>query len=362
VDWMVVLMFVGGLVLLVAGAEVLVKGASRLAAGWGISPLVIGLTVVAYGTSAPELAVSVKSAWAGQADLALGNVVGSNIFNVLFILGVSALVSPLVVSSQLVRVDVPLMIAASVLTLGLAADGGLGRVDAAILFAGAIGYTYFQIRQSRREPPAIQEEYAQEYGKSARKGSTLVNLLLVGGGLGLLVLGSRWLVEAAIVFARAMGVSELVIGLTIVAAGTSLPEVATSVLATARGERDIAVGNVVGSNIFNLLSVLGLSGLVSPAGLPVPPSFLTFDGLVMLAVAVACLPIFFSGWQIARWEGALFLFYYIAYTAYLLLAAQQHDALPAFSWVMELFVLPLTAVTLIVVGWRAWKTRHQRPA
>jgi cation:H+ antiporter len=353
-----VVLFAAGLGLLVLGAEWLVRGASRLAAALGISPLVIGLTVVAYGTSAPELAVSVKSAWAGQPDLALGNVVGSNIFNVLLILGASAVITPLAVSSQLVRLDVPIMVGLSALTLLLAGDGSIGRLDGAILFAGAVAYTAFQVRQSRNESAAVRAEYAQQL--PAVPSRTAANLALVAGGLALLVLGSRWLVAGAVAFAQALGVSELVIGLTIVAAGTSLPEVATSVLAAVRGERDIAVGNVVGSNIFNLLSVLGLSGLLAPAGLPAPPALLRFDLPVMVAVAVACLPIFASGSLIARWEGALFLFYYAAYTAYLVLAAQQHDALPAFSAVMETFVLPLTAVTLGVVGWRAWRERTPR--
>ena len=352
---MTVVLFVAGLGLLVLGAEWLVKGASRLAAALGISPLVIGLTVVAYGTSAPEMAVSVKAAWAGQPDLALGNVVGSNIFNVLLILGASATIAPLLVSSQLIRLDVPIMIGLSALTLLLAGDGSIGRLDGAILFAGAVAYTVFQIRQSRRESAAIQAEYAQEFGP--KRSSTAVNLAFIGAGLALLVLGSRWLVNGAVAFAQAFGVSELVIGLTIVAAGTSLPEVATSILAAFRGERDIAVGNVVGSNIFNILAVLGLSGLVAPSGLPAPAALLRFDLPVMIAVAIACLPIFASGATIARWEGALFLFYYAAYTAYAVLAAQQHDALPAFSAVMEAFVLPLTAVTLAVVGWRAWRAR-----
>ena len=353
---MTVVLFVAGLGLLVLGAEWLVKGASRLAAALGISPLVIGLTVVAYGTSAPEMAVSVKSAWAGQPDLALGNVVGSNIFNVLFILGASAIITPLVVSSQLIRLDVPIMIGASLLTLLLAGDGSVGRLDGAILFALAVAYTVFQIRQSRKESAAVREEYGREFGPS--RSATAANLAFIAAGLVLLVLGSRWLVNGAVAFAQALGVSELIIGLTIVAAGTSLPEVATSILAAFRGERDIAVGNVVGSNIFNLLAVLGLSSLVAPGGLPAPAALLRFDLPVMVAVALACLPIFASGALIARWEGALFLFYYAAYTAYLVLAAQQHDALPAFSAVMEAFVLPLTAVTLAVVGWRAWR----RPA
>ena len=352
---MTVVLFVAGLGLLVLGAEWLVRGASRLAGALGISPLVIGLTVVAFGTSAPEVAVSVKSAWAGQPDLALGNVVGSNIFNVLFILGASAIITPLVVSSQLIRLDVPVMIGLSVLVFLLAGDGSIGRLDGALLFAGVVVYTAFQVRQSRKESAAIRDEYAQEY--APKRSSTPANLALVAAGLALLVLGSRWLVNGAVAFAQALGVSELVIGLTIVAAGTSLPEVATSILAAFRGERDIAVGNVVGSNIFNLLAVLGLSGLVAPGGLPAPAALLRFDLPVMVAVALACLPIFASGAVIARWEGALFLFYYAAYTAYLVLAAQQHDALPAFSAVMEAFVLPLTAVTLVVVGWRAWRAR-----
>jgi len=356
VDVTTVVLFVAGLGLLILGAEWLVKGASSLAAALGISPLVIGLTVVAYGTSAPEMAVSVKSAWAGQPDLALGNVVGSNIFNVLFILGASAIITPLVVSSQLIRLDVPIMMGVSALTFVLAGDGSIGRLDGAILFAGAVAYTVFQVRQSRKESAATREEYAQEFGKG--RSSTVANLAFIVAGFALLVLGSRWLVNGAVAFAQALGVSELIIGLTIVAAGTSLPEVATSILAAFRGERDIAVGNVVGSNIFNVLAVLGLSGLVAPGGLPAAAALLRFDLPVMIAVAVACLPIFASGATIVRWEGGLFLFYYVAYTAYLVLAAQQHDALPVFSAVMEAFVLPLTGVTLAVVGWRAWR----RPA
>jgi cation:H+ antiporter len=354
-----IVLFLAGLGLLVLGAEWLVKGASRLAAAAGISPLVIGLTVVAFGTSAPETAVSVKSALAGQVDIALGNVVGSNIFNVLFILGASAAITPLVVASQLIRLDVPVMIGVSGLMLLLAADGSIGRLDAALLFAGALVYTAFQVRQSRRETTAVKDEYAHEYGP--RGSAAAVNGGLVAAGLALLVLGSRWLVSGAVAFAQALGVSELVIGLTIVAAGTSLPEVATSILAALRGERDIAVGNVVGSNIFNVLAVLGLAGLAAPAGLRASDALLRFDLPVMIAVAVACLPIFASGAQIARWEGVLFLSYYVAYSAYVVLAAQQHDALPAFSAVMEAFVLPLTALTLAVVAWRAWRPRGHRP-
>lgn len=345
-----VLYFVLGLTLLVFGADWLVRGASRLAAALGISPLVIGLTIVAYGTSAPELAVSVKAAWAGQPDLGMGNVVGSNIFNVLFILGVSALITPLVVAAQLIRVDVPIMVGLSFLVYGLAMDGTIGRADGALLFAGAIAYTVFLVRQSRRESAAGRNDEEEAVPSGSR--SLPVNAGLIAVGLAALVLGSRWLVDSAIIFARHFGVSELVIGLTIVAAGTSLPEVATSVMAAIRGERDIAVGNVVGSNIFNILSVLGMAALVAPAGLPVAPALLAFDMPVMIAVAVACLPIFARDARIERWEGGILFFYAIAYVTYVVMNAQHHDALPVFSAAMQWFVMPLTVLTLAVVSWR----------
>jgi cation:H+ antiporter len=359
VDLVTFALFVLGLVLLLLGAEALVSGASKLAAAVGISPLVIGLTVVAYGTSAPELAVSVQSTFAGQADIALGNVVGSNIFNVLFILGLSATITPLVVSRQLIKLDVPIMIGISFILALMALDGNVGRIEGALLFAGVVTYTVFVIRQSRKEQKQVQDEYAREYGNGKSKPHWLLNVGLIIIGLGLLVLGSRWLVNGAVAIAQSLGVSELIIGLTIIAAGTSLPEVATSIIASIRGERDIAVGNVVGSNIFNILSVLGLTCLMSPNGVAVSSAALRFDIPVMLAVAVACLPIFFTGNQIARWEGALFLGYYIAYTLYLILAATQHDALPAFSMIMESFVLPLTAITFVIVIVRPLRARKR---
>lgn len=358
-DILTLSLFILGLVLLIVGAEALVRGASKLAAAAGISPLVIGLTVVAYGTSSPEMAVSVQSAFAGQADIALGNVVGSNIFNVLFILGISALIVPLVVSRQLIKLDVPIMIGVSLLLMLLALDGNISRLDGALLFAGIAGYTVFLIRQSRKEKKLAQDEYEKEYGDGKSKGHWLINIGLIVLGLGLLVLGSRWLVNGAVAIAQSLGVSELIIGLTIIAAGTSLPEVATSIIASIRGERDIAVGNVVGSNIFNILSVLGLAALVSPSGVAVSTAALRFDIPVMLAVALACLPIFFTGNLIARWEGLLFLGYYIAYTLYLILAATQHDALPAFSMIMESFVLPLTAVTFVIVIVRSLRAKKK---
>ncbi len=355
-----ILLFLFGIGLLIAGADLLVRGASRLALSFGISPLVVGLTIVAFGTSAPEVAVSVGAALEGKADIAIGNVVGSNIFNVLFILGISALIVPLIVHVQIIRQEMPIMIGASLLLLALGIDGNLSRIDAAILFGLLLAYTVFLVRQSRAETQAARDEYTE--GVTPKGGWDShwgVQLLLVAGGLALLVLGANWLVEAAVVFAKALGVSDLVIGLTIVAAGTSMPEVATSVMAAIRGERDIAVGNVVGSNTFNLFGALGLSGLVASDGLTMAPAVLNFDIWVMIAVAVACLPVFLTGGRIARWHGAVFLGYYAAYATHLILAAQQHAALPAFSNAMMSFVVPLTIITLIAVMIRSRHAESQ---
>ncbi len=367
-----VVMAVLGLVFLVVGAEVLIKGASRLAASVGVSPLVVGLTVVAFGTSAPELAVSLSSAVKGQADIALGNVVGSNIFNVLFILGISALVSPLAVSQKLLRLEVPLMITSAALVWLLGFDERIGRLDGALLGAGVIAYTVFAIRQSRKESAEIKLEYAQEFSETPVTGAGMAarvaafghsrvgQVLFMVVGLAMLVLGSQWLVDGAIMAARALGVTELVIGLTIVAAGTSLPEVATSVMASIRGERDIAVGNVIGSNIFNVLAVLGFSGVLSPAGVAVSPAALTFDVPIMVAVSVACLPVFFSGGRISRGEGALFLAYYGAYATFLVLSAKGHPLLASMTWAMFWFVVPLTVVTLVVLAMNEVRLRRAR--
>lgn len=355
---MELLLFVAGLALLVFGGDLLVRGASQLAAGLGIPPLIIGLTVVAFGTSSPELAVSVKSALSGNADIALGNVVGSNIFNVLFILGLSALITPLACSVRLLRLDVPLMVLFSVIVLGLAADHRVGRFDGLFLVASLLVYIGFLIVQGRREPAEAQEEFVRIPGARQSGGrDTLVSIALVAFGLLLLVVGSRWLVQSATAFAQQLGVSELVIGLTIVAAGTSLPEVVTSVVAAVRGERDIAVGNVVGSNLFNIMGVLGVAAVVAPGGIGVTPAVIGFDLPVMIVVAAACLPIFFTGGDISRLEGGILFAYYIAYTTYLILYASGHDALPEFSMVMVAFVSPLT---LLILGGLVWQEVRRR--
>ena len=346
-----VLFFLLGLGALVAGAEALVRGAAKLALSLGISPLVVGLTIVAMGTSSPEIAVSVGAVVNGTTDIAVGNVVGSNILNVLFILGLSAVVTPLVVHSQIIRQEVPIMIGASLILAVMVLDGALGRAEAALLLVLLVGYVVFLVRQSRAETAEIKDEYQ---GAAARRDGGwddhwAAQLLLIVAGLALLVLGSNWLVEAAVAFARALGVSDLVIGLTIIAAGTSMPEVATSIMAAVRGERDIAVGNVIGSNTFNILGCLGISGVVSTGGLGIAPAVLNFDLWVMLAVAIASLPAFLLGRQIGRRRGLLFLAYYAAYVTYLIMGAQQHDALDEFSAVMLSFVLPLTIVTLVAM-------------
>lgn len=358
---MTALMLLGGLAVLTLGAEVLVRSASAIAIAAKVSPLVVGLTVVAFGTSAPEFVVSLQASLRGQADIALGNVVGSNILNVLLILGLSALIIPLKVAQQLVRFDVPLMIALSVVMAGMAWDGSISRWDGLILMTGLLAYVVFGIVQSRREQADILQEYAAEFDRPATatrsKWTLLINLALLVGGLALLVVGSRWFTDAAITIARQAGVSELVIGLTIVAAGTSLPEVATSVMAAIRGERDIAVGNVVGSNLFNIMGVLGFASAVSADGIAVSNTALAFDIPVMVAVAVSCLPIFFTGHLIARWEGGLFLGYYIVYSAYLVLAETQPGVTRTFGVVMQWFILPLTAVTLLIGVYRAFGTQ-----
>ncbi|MEL6553950.1 MAG: calcium/sodium antiporter [Cyanobacteria bacterium J06621_11] len=350
--WTVVFL-VAGLTLLVGGAEFLIKGASKLAATLGVSPLVIGLTVVAFGTSAPELAVSLNASLHGQADIALGNVVGSNICNILLILGVSSLIAPLVVAQQLVRLDVPIMIGVSALLLFFGIDGQLNRSDGVVLFLGGLAYTIFLLYQSRKEEDQdVLEEYANFGERSLSMKETAFNLLMFAGGSITLVIGSQMLVNSAITIARAFEVDELIIGLTVIALGTSLPELATSVMASIRGERDIAVGNVIGSNIFNILVVLGLTSAVSADGINILPSAMTFDMPVMFAVAVMCLPIFFTDNEVSRREGSLLLVYYFLYIGYLVLNATEYHP---WTGLIGAAVVPLT---LLMLGRLSWKTWH----
>ncbi len=344
-------MIAAGLTLLIVSGEMLVRGASNLAATMGISPLVIGLTVVAFGTSAPELAVALQSVLAGKTELAMGNIVGSNIANILLILGLSALVSPLIVASQLIRLDVPVMITANLAVIVLAMDGVIGRWDGFLLFSALLFYTSWLIRQSRKASRAVHEEFktlTDAPEKSEKKPSLFVQVGLVVVGILLLGVGAHLLVGGAVKIARLLGVNELVIGLTVVAVGTSLPEIVTSIMASIRGHRDIAVGNVVGSNLFNILCVLGLSSIFAPAGIAVSEAVFRFDLPIMIAVSFACLPIFFTGNRVARWEGGLFFGYYLAYTSYLVLAALQADVTRTFGVILIGFVIPLTAITVLI--------------
>jgi len=351
--------FIVGLLLLLFGASALVSGASKLSLSLGVSPLVIGLTVVAFGTSAPEMAVTVGAVLDGTGDVAVGNIVGSNIFNILVVLGLSAIVIPLSVHTQVIRQEMPIMLGSGLLLLLMSLNKVISLFEGLLLVALLIAYTVFLIVQAKRSSAQDAHEYDDEI-KRPEPGQLLsrwyVQVLLVVAGLAMLVLGSKWLVASAVTYARYFGLSELVIGLTIVAAGTSLPEVATSVAAAIKGERDMAVGNVVGSCVFNTLGGIGLAGIAAGfSGLAVPPSALNFDLWVMLAAFVACLPVFLSGREIARWEGALFFAYYLAYVAYLILRSQDHEVLPVFSTAVLSFVIPLTVVTFIVLTWRQRK-------
>lgn len=339
-DALTLFLFVVGLVLLVLGAKFLVSGASALAGAVGISPLVIGLTVVSLGTSAPELAVTVQASRAGEADVGVGNVVGSSVFNVLFILGLSTLIAPLVVSTQLLKRDGPVMVAAAVLLFVLALDHQLSQLDGLVLVLILIGYTVYLIQRGRNEesPGDIEE---------AAPGPWPMQLGRVVLGLVLLVLGSRWLVNGAVELAEAVGLSPVVVGLTVVAVGTSLPEVAASLQATLHGERDIAIGNVVGSNIFNVLLVLGLAALVSPVGIPVPRSASAFDIPVVIAVTFAGLLSFATGYEVSRWEGMLFLGSYVAYTLYLILEATEHAAFGPFQVATLVFAVAVLSLLLV---------------
>ena len=310
----VALYLLGGGAVLSFGADLFVTAASHISRRFGISPVIIGLTVVALGTSAPEMAVNILAATKGSTDLAIGNVVGSNIFNVGFILGICALIKPLMVSSQLIRIDIPIMIIASVLLWGMTRDGSLSFVDGIILTSGIGFYTFLQIKLAIKGKDA-DNQYEEEFSST---GKPLSNILKLVGGLVLLVAGAHFFVEGAILTARFIGLSEAVIGLTIVAAGTSLPEVATSVAATLKGERDIAIGNVVGSNIFNIFAVLGLSSLVSK-NLPVSQHMVSVDLLVMVIFSVFCLPFVIWRKQLDRSIGLALFIMWAGYTVYLII-------------------------------------------
>ncbi len=299
----------GGLVLLAAGAEGLVRGSSALALRLGVTPLVVGLTVVAFGTGSPELFVSVEAAYRGESGLALGNVVGSNISNIALILGLSALARPMKVRSELIKREVPLMIAVTLLLCALLYDGTLSRVEGLVLTIGSVAYTAFAYLAARRDrSKAVAEEFEEALTKPRR--AAWIDVVLVVAGFVLLLIGARLLLAGATVVAAQFGVSQVVIGLTIVAIGTSLPELATSFVASLRGEADVAFGNAIGSNILNILLVLGVAAMIRPIE---AQGLRPLDFGAMVASAVLILPLMWRGWVLNRWEGAFLIAGYAAY-------------------------------------------------
>ncbi|GAA1188030.1 calcium/sodium antiporter [Nesterenkonia xinjiangensis] len=372
-----ILLLLGGFVLLVAGGEALVRGAGSLGRTAGLSSLVVGLTIVSFATSSPELAVSTGAALSGSPGLAVGNVVGSNIANILFVLGLTAIFGALAVRLQLIRADIPVMIGFSVLLLVLALDGGFSTGDGVLLLVLLVAYLVALLLYARRQQvhgAAPQVDVAAEDGEDDDGGpgelvralrattlrSVLTDLVLVAVGVALLVGGARMLVSGATDIAEAFGVSELIIGLTVVAIGTSLPELATSIIAALRGDREMAVGNLVGSNIFNIGAVIGVTAVIAPQGIAIDPAAIHFDLPVMLATALVLLPLAFTGQSIGRWEGALLVALYASYVAYLVMAAAHHAALGPFSVAMMWFVLPMTALWIIALVGYEVGLRHGR--
>src|SRR5262245_3588483 len=315
------LLIVGGLAALTIGAELLVRGGTGLASWLGIRPMVIGLTVVSIGTSVPELAIGIDAAVGGNTGLAVGNIVGTNLVNILFILGLSALLVPVAFQRSTLKFDLPAMTAAAVVLYLLALDGTLSLADGLLLIAGGVAYTLALLRISRRDTVEVSADKAGADAAglmqdSHRPSHDTVRLLV---GTLVIVLGAELLVNGAVSTAESLGVSEAVIGLTVVAIGTSAPELVTTLLSTMRGDRDIAIGNLLGSSIYNIAVVLGLTVIVAPNGVPVPDEVLSADLVLLVVVALASVPVFVFGARIARAEGALFVATYIGYLAWLLL-------------------------------------------
>lgn len=349
-----VIELLSGLVLLLIGAELMVRAAVRLAERLHVRPLIIGLTIVALGSSAPQMTVSLQAALTDNPDIAVGSVVGSGIFNILVTLGLSALIIPLRVSRQLVRLDIPLMIGASLLVFILAWNKDLGRFDGVLLLGALALYLGLLFRQSRHStrPHGARPQATQQ--------SWLISVLMILAGLAMLVFAGRLLLGAAVVVATDLGLSERVIGLTVVAVGTSLPELATSLIAALRGQRDIAVGNVIGANLFNLLGVLGLTALLAPTPLSVSPNALDFDLPVMLGIAALCLPVFYSGYRVTRAEGLLLLGLYLVYGLHVVSFTTGMPLAGKLERLMLFYVLPALLTFLLFTSIRAWRRQHHK--
>lgn len=309
---MTALLIIGGLIALVIGGELLVRGATKLALRLGIAPMVVGLTVVSIGTSLPELAVGIDAARIGAGPLAVGNIAGTNVVNILLILGLSVIIAPLAIERTTRRFELPMMVLASALLMVLVLDGELSRLDGALLTALAVVFTWQIVRIAKRTSiPAVERDIA-----SMPRGNRWTDGLLLVAGMIIVIFGATWLVEGSVDAARALGVSEAVIGLTIVAIGTSAPELVTTIVSTIRGQRDVAIGNLIGSSVYNVALILGATALFKP--LAVTPELIQIDIPVMLAVALLCIPVFFTGWRVSRAEGVLFVGLYAAYLGLLL--------------------------------------------
>lgn len=310
-----------GLVALIVGAEWLVRGGSGLAARLGIPPIVVGLTVVSIGTSMPEMAVGVDSALQGNGSLAVGNVTGTNVVNMLLILGMSAAIRPLALRTMTVRFDLPLMAIAAIALFVMSRDGTLSRVDGAILLLFAAAYTVAVVWLGRRENTAVQAEFESEYAAPSRRDAARGTAIEVGQllvGLVVIVLGAEWLVDGSVQIAESFGVSDALIGLTIVAIGTSAPELVTTIVSTIRGNRDIAIGNLFGSSVYNIALILGVTTVVAPV--PLDAELVRVDIPLMTAIILLCIPVFVTGRRVTRAEGMLFVAGYAAYLAYLIVA------------------------------------------
>lgn len=320
-----ILAFLAGLGFLVLGAELVVRGGTRLAVLLRIPPMVVGLTVVSFGNSTPELVVGITAGSQGNGGLAVGNIAGTNVFSLLFILGLSALCRTLPLQGQIFKLELPTIILAAGMMLALGWDGTLSRTDGMVMFTVAVIYTISLIYITRSETPAAQQEFQEEYGLETLSPAQMtwqsrlwygVMLLL---GIGCAILGADWLVGGAVNIARSLGATETLIGLTIVAMGTSAPELATTLVATYRNDRDVAVGNLLGSSIYNILVVLAITCMVTPGGLPVEEELMLFDVPLMAMVAFGAVPIFLTGRKISRWEGGLGVGLYLAYLSWLII-------------------------------------------
>lgn len=296
------------LAVLLFGAELLVRGSASLALRLGLSSLVVGLTVVAFGTSSPELVVSLKATLADKGDIAVGNVIGSNTFNIALILGLSALIKPIGIHIQLIKKELPILIGVSIVAILFIMNGVVSQLEGGILFLTCIGYTFFTIKSAKNSTESLLND-----DKPSK--SIFLDIAFIVLGLVLLIYGSDYLVESAVQIAKTWGISDAVIGLTIIAAGTSMPELATSVVAAFRNQGDIAIGNVIGSNIFNLLAILGFSSLVHPITLS---NINNVDLAVMLGFTLLLAPFMITGKVIKAWEGSVFLLGYVVYLYYMI--------------------------------------------